>query len=63
MSETSQIAIYKDEWWPVYTPKDPQGWTVNVEAPADLAARYKAALDAFDEVQDELRKLYEGARG
>lgn len=53
-----EVDISKDEWWPVYCFTDfPGDYTWKVPIPAEQLARWKAAFDRFQEVQDEIREL------
>lgn len=53
---TIRVSMSEDEWWPVYEAAKDDGGIY--EIPVALLERYKAALEEFDAVQDELSDYY-----
>jgi hypothetical protein len=47
--------IAKDEWYPVYCFTEFPTWTIEVTS--EQIARWRAAFDAFWEIQEEIRTL------
>ena len=50
----AKVNLTKDEWYPVYYPYG----IGDYEVPDDLLKRWEETSKAFDEVQDELAKIY-----
>lgn len=53
--------ISESEDYPVFGLEDPRGdgGSFSVEVPAEVEARYEAALDIWNDSQAELKKLHE----
>lgn len=54
------ITISRDEWWPVYQIDERYEYGTPVEVDSRFLAKYIHASKLFDEVQDELERLYRG---
>jgi len=54
-----KYSIEKAEWYPVYTLNDEEEDGRTREVVDDLAERYKKLLIEFDEVQHEIRNIYD----
>lgn len=50
--------VMKDEWYPVFSIDSLSGFGREVDVPTKLIKRCEKAFKEFDEVQEELRKLY-----
>lgn len=59
---TTKIGLNEDERWPTYVLEEPGKYAPAAEVDDETLARWRAAIDAFDEVQAEMGDVYEAAK-
>lgn len=57
----SKIGITEDERWPTYFLSDKRG-DHDIEVDSKTLAKWRAAIQAFDAVQDEMSEMYDEAK-
>lgn len=58
---TERVGLSQHERWPTYLLDKPSKYNPAADVDVDTLARWRAAIDAFDKVQEEMADVYEVA--